>query len=241
MAAATVAAAEVELLVEDDAAPWSLPDGTGYTNDLVKAAFKAVGVDARLTVVPYARCRGAVVAGQAVGCFNMAWDDEFAGKVRFAETPLYANYADVFERKGRPLGAKSVDKLAAGKTLGIVNGYEYPDALVAARRDGHLVLKDLRSEATALKLLAAGRLDGAVVMTNDIEPVMKKAVEADPRGELAYAFRAGELKVYIGFSEQHPAGPLSREQFNEGYRIIVANGTLERLRRKWFPQDLSTR
>lgn len=235
LAGGTAAAADLELLVEDDAAPWSQADGTGYTNDLVKAAFAAVGVPVKLTVVPYARCRSAVVSGNAAGCFNMAWDDEFKGAVTFADQPLYSNYADMFENRLRPLGAKSAAAVPKGKVIGVVNGYEYPDDVNAARRKGVATFKELRSEATALTMLSAHRIDGAVVMTNDIEPMMKKVVASGDRGDIVHAFRSGELKVYIGFSDRHADGPRARDKFNEGYRLIQADGTLERIRRKWFP------
>ena len=42
---AAMPANALEIAVEDDAAPWSQPDGTGYANDLVRAAFAAVGID----------------------------------------------------------------------------------------------------------------------------------------------------------------------------------------------------
>jgi ABC-type amino acid transport substrate-binding protein len=241
LSAQAAEAADLELLVEDDAAPWSHADGTGYTNDVVKAAYAAVGMPVRLVVVPYARCRSAVLSGNAAGCFNMAWDDEFKGKVTFAEAPLYSNYADVFENRVRPLGAKSAAALPKGKMIGVVNGYEYPDDVNAVRKQGHVRFKELRSEATALTMLSVGRLDGAVIMTNDIEPLMKKIKDSGDRGDIVHAFRAGELKVYIGFSDAHPDGPAARAKFNEGYRQIQANGTLERLRLQWFPPSLAER
>lgn len=228
-------AADIELLVEDDAAPWSHADGTGYTNDVVKAAFAAVHLSVRLSVVPYARCRSAVVSGNAAGCFNMAWDDEFKGSVTFADQPLYSNYADVFENRVRPLNAKSATAIPKGKVIGVVNGYEYPDDVNAARRQGAATFKELRSEATALTMLSAHRLDGAVLMTNDIEPLTKKVAASGDRGDIVHAFRSGELKVYVGFSDRHADGPRAREKFNEGYRLIQTDGTLNRIRHKWFP------
>lgn len=237
-AAASAGAAEIDLLVEDDAAPWSHADGTGYTNDVVKAAFQAVGVEARLSVVPYARCRSFVVSGNAVGCFNMAWDAEFEGTVKFASVPLYANYADVFENKANPLKARTAGELRKGAVVGIVNGYEYPDSINELKARG-VVLKPLRSEAVALKMLASRRLEAAVVMTNDLEPVMKKASEADGGNAIGYAFRSGELKVYIGFSTRHPQGAWALGKYDEGFRVIAADGTLDKIRAKWFPTGMA--
>jgi len=40
----------------------------------------------------------------------------------------------------------------------------------------------------------------------------------------------------IGFSLSHPDGLRALEMYDEGYRRIEANGVLERLRRRWFPE-----
>src|SRR5882672_3584311 len=58
------------IAVEDDAAPWSLADGTGYANDVVVAAFRAVGVDVQLRVMPYARCKRMAISGDVVACLS---------------------------------------------------------------------------------------------------------------------------------------------------------------------------
>jgi len=58
----------VLIAVEDDAAPWSRSDGCGYANDLVIAAFKAVGIDVELKVVPYARCKRMAINADVVAC-----------------------------------------------------------------------------------------------------------------------------------------------------------------------------
>jgi hypothetical protein len=51
------------IMVEDAAAPWSRSDGTGYANDVVVAAFKEMGVEIQLRVVPYSRCKYLVLSG----------------------------------------------------------------------------------------------------------------------------------------------------------------------------------
>lgn len=65
------------IMVEDAAAPWSGSDGTGYANDVVVAAFKEMGVEIQLRVVPYSRCKYLVLSGQVTACFNMSWQPKF--------------------------------------------------------------------------------------------------------------------------------------------------------------------
>ena len=83
------------IAVEDDADPWSLKDGTGYANDVVTAAFKAVTIDVQLRVMPYARCKRMAVNGEVVACFSTSPSPELDGVIElflcqkdFAETVM---------------------------------------------------------------------------------------------------------------------------------------------------------
>src|SRR5258706_291920 len=62
----------VDIAVEDKADLWSRRDGTGYANDIVRAAFAAAGVEARLHVLPYARCKRIVSDATVVACLSMS-------------------------------------------------------------------------------------------------------------------------------------------------------------------------
>src|SRR4051812_28270989 len=86
-------------MAEDAAQPFSGPDGTGYANDLVKAAFKAAGVQVTFDVVPYARCKREVEAGRTPACFSMSWDPGMGKSVIFSQAPIFQVYADVFANR----------------------------------------------------------------------------------------------------------------------------------------------
>ena len=88
----------VDIGVEDAAAPWSQEDGTGYANDIVRAAFAAVGADVRLHALPYARCKQYVLTGELVACVSMSPAPELRGAVRFSAEPLFVFTCDFFER-----------------------------------------------------------------------------------------------------------------------------------------------
>src|SRR5262245_4288592 len=75
----------VTIDAEDDAAPWSMADGTGYVNDVVRAAFAAAGWKVTFRVVPYARCKFEVLTGRAAGCFTVGKSLEVAQQMLFAE------------------------------------------------------------------------------------------------------------------------------------------------------------
>ena len=65
-------AADLKIMAEDAAEPFSRADGTGYANDVVKAAFHAVGVEIAFDVVPYARCKKDAEDGKIAACFSMS-------------------------------------------------------------------------------------------------------------------------------------------------------------------------
>ena len=122
--------------------------------------------------------------------------------------------------------------LPKGAIVGIVNEYEYPDAVYALRRNG-ITLQSAPDDATNLRLLARGRIDAAVVMTNELVAQNQKAVEAGVGANVRYAFRLGLENAHVGFSRKHPMGASARRSFNEGYKRILADGTVDALKRKW--------
>ena len=77
----------LEIHVENAADPFSRPDGTGYANDVVRAAFESVGVRVKFTVVPYARCKYKVLSGAAAVCVSMSWDPSFEGTDQVCRYP----------------------------------------------------------------------------------------------------------------------------------------------------------
>ena len=231
MGAAPAAVQPVELMVEDSAAPWSDHEGKGYANDLVRAAYAAVNTPLTLRVVPYARCKAYAMQGQVAGCFSMSDAPELKGAVVFADLPLFQVTPRFYANPAHPLHAGSVRDFAAGTRIGIINGYEYP-AEVRALAGRGVVLDPANSETASLKKLAAGRLDAALIMTDRIktDAVMLKEAQAE---RMVFLFAASAMGSYLGFSVKHPDGERARALFNEGYRIISANGVRNAIAKRW--------
>ncbi|HXE98422.1 MAG TPA: transporter substrate-binding domain-containing protein [Dongiaceae bacterium] len=234
----TAFSAPLQIAVEDDAGPWSQREGTGFANDVVRAAFKAAGVEVELTVVPYARCKDMVFKGKVAACFSMSWLPEFTGKVVFADKPLFSCYSDYFTGSRKPLKATQESDLPRGTVVGIVSGYEYPPSVYALKEKGIVVFEESESEVLNLKKLALGRIDAALVNYNKTKPaelLLKKAGVSD---KVKRAFRSGTLGSFIGFSTKHPQGMEALKEFNRGYRIISSNGTRDKAERKWLDSAL---
>ena len=223
----------VEIYVEDNADPFSRPDGSGYANDVVRAALSAAGINIKLTVVPYARCKRQVIKGKVAACFNMSPSAELKNTVKLADTPLFSVTPVYFENLGRPLKARNEDELGKGDTIGIVHDYEYPDsAMQIVKRGGHL--SPARSEQVNLKRLVAGRISSALVMTNDLTGASFWLDDAEVRGKVGVAFRSqGQQDAYFGVSIRHPQGLWLLEQYQSGMQRIIDDGTLAKIKAKW--------
>lgn len=231
-AAGAAAPAELVIQVEDAADPFSREDGSGYANEVVRAAFEAAGVRLRLEVVPYARCKLNVLDGRVAGCFSMSWDPAFAGRVVFGERPLFSVHALLVDDPGRPLAAHRPADIAPGTVLGIVNGYEYPAAVTALAQRG-VVFETTASDEVNLRKLAAHRLDGAVLMVSTRAWERPEAGTLKGGGRYRTLMTLGTVGSYLGFSERNPHGAYARERFNEGMRLIAANGRLAAIEQRW--------
>lgn len=223
----------LEIFAEDNADPFSRPDGSGYANDVVRAAFAAADVDINLVVVPYSRCKKQVIDGSVVACFSMSAAPELTDRVKFADSSLFSVTPVYFENRQQPLQARSEAELGAGVRVGIVRGYEYPAATLAAQRRG-VVLDAHRTEQVNLKMLAAGRLDAALVMTNDLTGEHYWPRAAGVEKAVGVAFRSPRVQVaYLGFSVIHPHGAWALEKYNLGMQRISDDGRLDQIRQHW--------
>jgi polar amino acid transport system substrate-binding protein len=232
MGSAYAAEPFIELMVENAAEPFSRADGSGYSNELIVAAYAAVGIEARLKVVPYARCKNMVLDARVVACFNMAWEGALNGKVRFPSIPLYTVTPVYFQNKQRPLSAKTEEELGPGVKIGVVNGYEYPPSASGLAKRG-VVFVAGNSEQINLKQLAVGSLDSVLVMANEIQIPAYWAKSAGVAEQVETIFSSSKQDVFIGFSIQHPKGLWALGQFEQGYKIIADNGKLKQIKAKW--------
>jgi ABC-type amino acid transport substrate-binding protein len=231
----TASPKDLEIMVENAAEPWSNPDGTGYANDIVTAAFKEMGVDVHLKVVPYSRCKAAAIDGSITACVSMTWLPEFKGRIQLASKPLIILDADIFENVHSPL-PKTPNrkcKLPSGSRLGTVIGYEYPKEVMNLQNQG-VILESVNSDSQNINKLARKRIDAAVVITNRHEPKNKKVLKEHQEANVRRAFNCGTETGTIGFSLKNSDGSWARKLFETGYRKIVQKGILAKIEKKWF-------
>jgi polar amino acid transport system substrate-binding protein len=238
--AAGPAPVPLEIAVEDDAAPWAQADGTGYANDVVRAAFAAAGQTVRLSVVPYARCKQMVIDGSVAGCFAMSKEPGLEASVAFPAEPLFVCQSEFVQRTDDARRVASAAEVARGTVLGVVLGYEYPPQVAAWLREGHVQLDESRSEELLLRKLAERRIDAALVNDNDTKPLAYTAAKAGVRGKVASSFQLGELRSFIGFSRHHAEGNRALAAFNAGLSTIATNGERRAIDARWAERAKGT-
>ncbi|MGI9302179.1 MAG: substrate-binding periplasmic protein [Gammaproteobacteria bacterium] len=224
--------------VEDDAAPWSKKDGTGYANELVLALYQAAGVSVELKVLPYKRCKLLTVQGRLVGCFNMAKIESLYDTIAFPSTPLFLEEVGYFHNVDEPLPVETEQDIPRGTTVGVVLGYEYTDTYYELLENGTIEIEESRSETSNLKKLAEGRIDTAILVYNETKPAEAIIERAGATGEIGLSFKGKALELHIGFSKAHPRGAVALAKYEQGIERILADGTYDRITRKWAEKAL---
>lgn len=133
----------------------------------------------------------------------------------------------------RPPRVATGQQLLRGSLVGVVRGYEYPDALHRLERLGIIRLVVAGNDAINLRKLADGRLDAAMINTDETKRAADLRERSGVRGRVAFASDGGSLPAFVGFRMRHPRGADALARFNAGRRAIAANGTLSTIEHHW--------
>ena len=202
--------------------------GQGMTVDIVRAAYRAVGIDVKFDFMPYARCVALTRSGVQLACFDTFRTPDTESEFLWHSPSLfnveYRIYAPIASKQ-RHLGVRDLE----GQHVAVTRGYEY-----GAEFDRNSkVLRELSSsDESNFRMLLAGR----VAYTITAEVIAKSLFKQHP--ELAGKFRAvGSVSrndVYIAFSRRNPEGPREMARFEKGLRIIRENGRLQAIEQRWL-------
>ncbi|MFG6468900.1 substrate-binding periplasmic protein [Roseateles sp. BYS87W] len=218
---------------EDDWFPYSaLVDGRaqGLTVDLVTAAFAAVGITARMEPLPYARCMAQTKSGSLAACFNTTRTEQIEKDYLWTSRPMFEErfliWGLVDDVVTRPGGLMVRD--LEGQQVAVTRGYEYGTEFDGNPRIVRVVTgQDEKNFRLLLKSRARYTLS----------PDANARLLFQRHPELAGRFKVvGQLDafgIYTAFSRTHPLGTALRAAFDDGLRIIQANGTARAIHDRW--------
>jgi polar amino acid transport system substrate-binding protein len=237
LAASSVAHAQTQttytILAEDAAGLWGQADGTGAGNEIVQAAFAAMGDKVSLQIVPYNRCKTYVMNGRALACFGMSWSEELKGKVVFPKERIYTNTGTIFVRKTDGRKYKSIADIPPRTKIGTVLGYEYPDPFPRLLKSEVFILDEALSEVQSLKKLALGRTELVIANLDDLKSAEYLLKQAGVGDSVQTAFVLESAGTFLGFSVTDPKTTMAMKTFDAGMAKIKTDGTLAKILRTW--------
>ena len=213
----------ITLGAENDWIPYSNSDGTGMANEIVSAAYKAVGIDVAFKVGPYNRLLKEVAEGHILGAFNVPKESANENKYIFGNTPLLVARSAYYHNKDNPLSVGKKEDLVNGEKIGIVFDYGYGDFFAENDR---IVKIPVRSDLLNLRKLAKGRIDATILYEKTAEKIIAENHMSD---KIAKAFESERLDIYVAFSKTFPKSGYYAEKLDEGLALIKENGLYERI------------
>lgn len=234
-----VFAEAITIGAENDAAPWSFSDGSGYVNDLVRAAYKAVDWEVTYEVLPYARCKLKTEKGQLVACFSASKTPEMESLLQYSSMPVFEARNILLANGDAPLKGCDPDAWGHKISVGFVNQYEYLPSVEALQKSGKISVVMTPSEVLMVGMLAHGRLDAVLITLDPVKRIELVSVLAKVKPYFKVVCDYGNYPAYVAFSRVHPRAAEALAAFNKGIALITRDGTVARMQKEWASTVLS--
>lgn len=227
-------AEDVVILAENDFVPFSTPEGKGLSNEIVKEAFKAVNINAKIDVFPFARIMLMVKDGKAIGGFNAVPTDETKPDYLFGKEPIYTTHMSFYYNNEAPVVINSKEdisaKITASTKVGDVLGYIYPPEYVKLKDSKAFIVESVNSDEILIKKLAA---KGNKLALMTVEVANYHIQKLGMKDKIGYGKYSWSAPLYIAFSKKHPKANYYLEQFDKGMALIKSNGLYKKILDKY--------
>lgn len=230
-------AREVRVGVGFAIAPYTLrKQNAGLEVDLLRAAFRAAGMEAKFVYLPNLRLPMALAGGD-VDCLatSVGYDmAERIGRPVFYSVPTltFRNYAVSLARRHLHIG--SIADLAGYVVLGFQDAASYLGPEFAAMARGNDLYSELSDQSLQVRMLFSGRVD-VVISEKRVFLYWRNRLKGSPAG------RAVNLNQAVTFSPIFPDQDRQvvfvekslRDGFDKGLRAIRENGGYDRIIRTY--------
>lgn len=221
-----VFAETIKIAAEDDWIPYAKGDGTGLTNEIVRAAFKSVGIKVEYSIYPYSRVLHYLDSGEYVAGFNVPYDEESQRKYILGKKKLFDAISGYYENISKPLKCKKREALRSREKIGVVRGYGYGNHFVRLLKEKRVVKEVTSSESSNLLKLSRGRIDSTIIYKKTSKILIKKLNLAK---KIKFAFVNEVTPIFLAFSRYHKKAQYFSDKFDEGMRKIQLNGEYEKI------------
>jgi polar amino acid transport system substrate-binding protein len=206
--------------------PYANSDATGLANDLVRAAYSAVGIEVEYILLPYPRVLNKLDNGTLVAGFNVPLDNESRKKYIFGKNKLLDAVTHYYQSIDNPISAKRREDLNNEVKVGTVIGFGYGNHFPTLVNEGKVL--DIRTIADKnnLKKLSMNRLDTTII-TNKTANLLLKELQLEDKIEIA--FINSSTPMYLAFSKKFPKAEYYANLFDKGMDIILENGVYTKI------------
>ena len=206
--------------------PYANRDGTGLSNDIIREAYSAVGVQVEYMLLPYARVLTELDNGTLIAGFNVPLDNETREKYIFGKNKLFDAITNYYQSIERPLSAKRREDLNHEVKVGTVIGFGYGNHFPALVDKGNII--DIRTIADKnnLKKLSINRIDTTIITDKTANLLLKELQLED---KIVIAFQNDTVPMYLAFSKKFPKADHYSSLFDKGMEVILKNGVYTRI------------
>lgn len=204
------------------------PQGEGLDIDIAREALRRVGRQVQVELLPWKRVLLMLESGQADLTTTISRNAERDRFLRFTQS--YRNGASYrfYTRRGSPLTLRSLDDLA-GRRLGIVEGFFYPQA-ITGRPD--VAVDTARDVGVLAQKLQAGRIDVMVVTGIRGAWAIREAGLQEVLTRQPYAY-ATDSPNYIAFARASREADLVAAT-RDALQQMLADGTVAAIERHYL-------
>lgn len=219
----------VRIIAEDDWYPYSakFDEGPrGIAVDIVRASYKAEGVDVKFDVINYDVGMEMVKDGKAIGCFDAPRTAEIEEVFLWHDEPLFPAKGYFYAAHGYQ-GRVSGIKDAAGKKVGLTQGYGYGNLV---EQDKKMIKEYSKTDAILINKLLNRRLELIILYDKVADYLIAKL---NAKGKIKQLGLSDSIDLYIAFSKKHPDGKKNRDIFSNGFQKIKDNGIYQKIFDEW--------
>jgi polar amino acid transport system substrate-binding protein len=217
----------VVLAAEDGWPPFSGPGAKGLAEDIITAAYAAVGYQVKYISVPFARAEYLTLKGKKTdGFFTTIKNSVYENKTVFPKTPIAMNEDSFYTLKERDIPYSNIQSLK-GLKIGTVNEYPYSDEFEKA----NFFKKDIApSSKSNIRKLIGKRID---VLIEDKLVMSQLLKEMKLQDKIKCIGVQAVNPLYISFAINRPIIKTYVEKFDEGMGIIKSNGTYQKIMERY--------
>ena len=206
--------------------PYANGDGKGMPNDIIREAYKAVGVKIEYLILPYARVLKQLDNGALIAGFNVPLDKETREKYIFGKNKLFDAVTNYYQPIELPLSVKNREDLNHKVTVGTVIGFGYGNHFPKLVNENRVLNIPTIADKNNLMKLSSNRIDTTIIADKTANLLLKELQLED---KIEIAFKNSSTPMYLAFSKKRPKAEYYSNLFDKGMDVILKNGVYIRI------------